>query len=92
MKNILGNNIRFLRVSNGFTLEWTAEKLGLNGKSSIHGYEVGFASPKIDTLIKMSQLFEISIDTLIKKDLSKGEIGWEIELIKRIEKIESKIK
>ena len=44
-----------------------AEKLGIK-RSAINRYENGHAYPSIDILLKMSELFGVSVDYLIKKE------------------------
>jgi len=68
--SIIGQNIRHLRKQG---LKVTQEKLGTLlglGRGAISAYEDGRAEPKIDSLIKLSKLFNISIDELVHQDLS----------------------
>lgn len=64
-------NCRYLRVSNGFTLEQMAHELGLSGRSSYRAYETGAAMPKIQTLIRLSRMFKVVIDDFILTDLKE---------------------
>lgn len=52
----------------GITQEVMAEKLGIIRKTYA-SYEEYRAEPNISLLVKMSNLFEISIDDLIKNEL-----------------------
>ncbi len=91
---ILARNITFLRLRDELTLEQVAHKLGLKSKSNIKAYEKGTCYPKADNLLKIAELFDVSLDTLVKTDLSKGEISWEenfkAEIMSRIKKLERK--
>lgn len=91
---ILARNINFLRLRDELTMEQVAHKLGLKSKSNVKAYEKGTCYPKADGLFKIAQLFEVSLDTLMKTDLSKGEISWEenfkAEIISRLKKLERK--
>ena len=63
-------NIKFLRKKKGFTQETFALALGIN-RPSVGAYEEGRADPRLTTLSKMAELFEISVDELINEDLTK---------------------
>ena len=68
----INENIRFLRKQKGLTQEQFAEKVGIN-RSVVGAYEEGRASPPLETLLKMAELFQITADDFISKNLSKGE-------------------
>ncbi len=63
-------NIKFLRKRRGRTQDETAAALNLK-RSTLSGYENGVAQPGIDILVSFSGYFNISIDTLLKLDLTK---------------------
>jgi len=64
------SNIKFLRKRKGRTQDEVAYALNLK-RSTLSGYENGIAQPGIETLISFSSYFNVSIDTLLKIDLSK---------------------
>jgi len=64
----LGGNIRLLRKQKSWSQEELAMKVGLN-RGNIASYEKGMAEPKICNLLKISQLFGVSIIDLTKRDL-----------------------
>lgn len=64
----LADNIRLLRKQMNWSQEVLAAKVGLN-RGNIASYEKGTAEPKICNLLKISQLFGISIIDLTKRDL-----------------------
>lgn len=63
-------NLKLLRKRRGKTQDELAFILGMK-RSTLNGYENNVSQPGIDVLIKISSYFKISIDTLIKIDLSK---------------------
>lgn len=65
-KNNFSQNIKIFRKKRGITLLALAKYLGFKSKSTIKSYEIGKSEPSIENLIKISKLFKISIDKLIK--------------------------
>ncbi|MBW6501040.1 MAG: LexA family transcriptional regulator [Bacteroidales bacterium] len=64
------SNIKFLRKRRGRTQDESAAALNLK-RSTLSGYENGVAQPGIETLVSFSRYFNISIDTLLKIDITK---------------------
>ena len=64
------SNIKFLRKRRGRTQDDVAFALNLK-RSTLSGYENGVAQPGIEILISFSGYFNISIDTILKLDISK---------------------
>ena len=64
-----GSNIKLLRKRRGRTQDDVASSLDLK-RSTLSGYENGVAQPGLDTLAGFSHYFNVSIDTLVKTDLS----------------------
>jgi transcriptional regulator with XRE-family HTH domain len=64
------SNVKLLRNRRGRTQDDVAFALGMK-RSTLSGYENQIAEPGIDQLIAFSKYFSISIDTLIKVDLTK---------------------
>jgi transcriptional regulator with XRE-family HTH domain len=65
----LSENIKFLRKRKRLTQNDLAETLGTK-RSSINNYENGTAIPPMNVLIDLSDLFNLSIDTLVRINLS----------------------
>ncbi|MEO1254605.1 MAG: LexA family transcriptional regulator [Bacteroidota bacterium] len=65
----LVKNIKYLRKKNGYTQETFAEALNIN-RPSVGAYEEGRADPRLSTLSKMAELFNVSVDELINEDLT----------------------
>lgn len=70
MSNIFSSNIKLLRKRRGRTQDDVASALNMK-RSTLSGYENEVAQPAIDALIIMSKYYGVSIDTLLKVDLSK---------------------
>jgi transcriptional regulator with XRE-family HTH domain len=64
------SNIKFLRKRRGRTQDDVAVALNLK-RSTLSGYENGVAQPGIEILVTFSRYFNLSIDTLLKIDISK---------------------
>ncbi len=62
-RNQLGEYIYILRKNAKLTQEQFGELLGINGKS-VSKWERGITNPSISTLIKISKIFNVSIDEL----------------------------
>ncbi|MGQ9620234.1 MAG: XRE family transcriptional regulator [Bacteroidales bacterium] len=63
-------NIKILRKRKDRTQDEVAYALNLK-RSTLSGYENGIAQPDIETLISFSSYFNVSIDTLLRVDISK---------------------
>jgi transcriptional regulator with XRE-family HTH domain len=64
------SNIKILRKRKGRTQDEVAFALKLK-RSTLSGYENGVAQPGIEVLIAFSGYFNMSIDTLLKMDISR---------------------
>ncbi len=64
------SNIKFLRKRRGRTQDEVAAALNLK-RSTLSGYENGVAQPGIEILVSFSGYFNMSIDTLLKIDMTK---------------------
>ena len=67
--SIVSDNIKFLRKNNHLTQEQLAEKIGIK-RSLLGAYEEGRADPRLNNLLKFSEVFKVSVDTLISEDVS----------------------
>ena len=71
MKN-LANNLILLRKNNNFTQDDIAEKVYVS-RQAVSKWERGESIPDIETLEALSELYSVTIDDLIKNDLSLTE-------------------
>lgn len=70
MSNIFSSNIKLLRKRRRRTQDDVAVALHMK-RSTLSGYENEVAQPSIDALIAFSKYYGISVDTLVKIDLTK---------------------
>lgn len=66
------DNLIKLRKGKGWSQEDLADKLGLS-RQAVSKWEVGTSKPDIDNVIKLSKLFEISIDELVNNEIVKTD-------------------
>ena len=59
-----GERIRQLRIEHQMTQEELGARVGVQ-KAAIYKYENGLAEPDLDTLIRMADFFDTSVDYLI---------------------------
>lgn len=64
----LNNNLKFLRKKKKLTQESLAEALGIS-RSKLAGYEATI-TPPLDMMVKIAEYFSVSLDILIKVDLT----------------------
>jgi len=67
--SIAGQNLKYLRKLRGWTQEEFATKLGIK-RSLIGAYEEERADPRLDVLEVLADIFKLSLDELLLKDLS----------------------
>lgn len=67
---IFARNLKYLRNRAGIKQEDMAELLKVS-KSNMSKYESGAVEPGLELLIRISELFGVAIDDLLKRDLSK---------------------
>lgn len=64
-----GQNLKYLRKLRGWTQEEFAAKMGIK-RSLVGAYEEERADPRLDVLEIVSEMFKLSLDELLLKDLS----------------------
>lgn len=69
IKMSLGENLQFLRKRDNITQEQLAEKLDVS-RQSVSKWESDTAFPEMDKLMQLSEMFNCSLDDIIKKDVS----------------------
>lgn len=65
------NNLKFLRKSHGLTQEDMAKFLGYKGRQGYNEVENGKVKLNVDDLEKLADFFGVSMDQIIKQDLSQ---------------------
>lgn len=71
--SFIGKNIKKIRTVKKINQADFADLFGL-ARASVGSYEEGRAEPKVDTIIAIANHFGISIDLLLKKELTVNEL------------------
>ena len=66
MAIMIGSNLRMLRSYSRYTLEDVAEIIGVS-RQTIAKWESGETYPDIENCVKLSALFKISLDAMVKE-------------------------
>jgi transcriptional regulator with XRE-family HTH domain len=85
-QSFAGQNLKYLRKLKGFTQEEFAMKLQIK-RSLLGAYEEERAEPRIDVMEIVSDHFKISLDDLLRKDLSESKGNYLAK--RRIQKLGS---
>lgn len=68
--SIAGKNLKYLRKLRGWTQEEFANKLGIK-RSLVGAYEEERADPRLEVLEVVSEMFKLTLDELLRKDLNE---------------------
>lgn len=71
MVKYLRQNLKFLRKKKGFIQEDMTKLLGLRSRTLYEAWEQGRSLPQLKDFVSLSELYCVSIDYLVCKDLSK---------------------
>jgi transcriptional regulator with XRE-family HTH domain len=63
----IADNIRFFRKANSLTQEELSKQLG-GSKNLVSNYENGISTPDIYTLVKLADIFDITLDELVGRE------------------------
>lgn len=66
---MLGDNIKYLRLKQGLTQDFIADKLGYKSYTTIQKWESGVSEPPVKKLRELASIFNIDMDDLASKDL-----------------------
>lgn len=69
---ILADKIIHLRKRNGWTQEELADKLNVS-RQAVSKWEGAQSIPDMDKILQMSRLFEVSVDYLLKEELTESD-------------------
>ena len=69
--NYSNQNLKFLRKLRDWTQQEFADKLGIK-RSLLGAYDEGRAEPRFDVLENVSDMFKLTLDELMRKDLSQA--------------------
>ena len=73
LQQIIGQNIKRIRLESGMSQEYLAEKVGLSSGHIVQ-VEGGFKCLSIESLIKIADALGISIDALVYGETRKASI------------------
>lgn len=65
-------NLPYLRKKHNFTMEYIAKYLGFKDKSSYSLIEAGKINISVENLMKLSDLYEVTMDDLVRKNLEES--------------------
>ncbi len=77
--------LRELRNKSGLTQNEIANKLGVSGQTILN-WENGIYEPKINQLIQLADLFEVSVDYLIERQANNKRVDAICNELERIPK------
>lgn len=80
----IGEKIKSLRQSKNLTQKELAEKLNVSSQA-ISNWEREKGYPDISNIIQLSDLFNVSLDTLVKEDLDFKEVLLEDKADRRVD-------
>lgn len=66
------SNLKFLRNKKGLSQQELSDQLQM-GRSTLAEYERGKAEPSMGTLIRLAEIFQVSLDDLVRKNLEHHE-------------------
>ena len=70
---MLGQNLKDIRIKNKYNQEDIAEQLGVT-KQTISNWEKGKSTPDINHLIKLANIYQVTLDSLIGIDKRTEDI------------------
>lgn len=85
---LVGERIKSLRKEKGWSQGELAEKVGADGRQ-ISRYENGHITPSAEVLVKLAQVFEVSVDYLLVEDAPRHPLKLEDhDLLARLEDVQ----
>lgn len=72
---IANHNLKYLRKLRGWTQQEFADKLGIK-RSLVGAYEEERAEPRIDVLEVVCDIFKLTLDDVLRKDLSESKSNY----------------
>ena len=91
--SFIGENIKKIRMAKNISQADFAKIFSL-ARPSVGAYEEGRSEPKIETIIQIANYFRLSIDTLLRRELSVSEIyslGTVNQKLNRAHRIENPV-
>ena len=69
------NNLRYLRRVNKMSQDELAERLGYKSFTTVQKWEDGTSFPRVTSLNKMAELFDVDVNHLLNKDLRTEQVA-----------------
>lgn len=70
---MLADNLRYLRLKNGYSQEFVAKYLGKKSFTTVQKWETGSSDPPLEVFGKLAELYKVSMDDLYNTDLQKPQ-------------------
>ena len=87
---VLSENLQFFRARHSLTQEQLAAQLDVS-RQSVSKWESGLSYPEMDTLLKLCDLFDIDLDTLLRGNAEKAcaedTAGYDSFMNRHIQKV-----
>ncbi|MDE6200260.1 MAG: helix-turn-helix domain-containing protein [Clostridiales bacterium] len=81
----LGKNLQFLRkLYNKMTQEELAEKMGVS-RQTVSKWELDAVYPEVDKLLELCKLFSVSLDSLLREDMTAYDESYSDMRIQKID-------
>ena len=68
------DNLQFIRAQAGVTQEQLAEQLDVS-RQSVSKWESGASFPEMDTLLRICDLYNVNLDTLLRGSVEKSQVS-----------------
>ena len=81
MKIAISQNIGRLRKQNGMTQEQLAEAMGVSF-AAVSKWERGVATPEVDTIVELADLFGVSVDALLGYEMRSNDLPSVVERLR----------
>lgn len=72
-ENMFAKNLRYLREKYDLTQKELARRMGCSAVSTVTKWETGDNKPRYEGMVKLAQIFNVSVDDLMYKDLSEPQ-------------------
>ena len=69
------DNLRYLRKTNHMSQDELADKLGYKSFTTVQKWEDGTAFPRVSTLNKIAEIFDVDVDHLLNLDIRTSKVA-----------------
>jgi Predicted transcriptional regulators len=71
--SVLGDRLKTLRDNKGWSQKYVAQKIGLKQSSTYSNWEYGIRDPDTETLSKLADIYEVTVDFLLGRETKSVE-------------------